>query len=92
MKIELAPPLDALVRERVESGKYVDASAVIREALRLLEDKEKLDHLRASIAVAKAEVARGEVVDWSPSFLDELRREAAEASRNGIPVHDDVKP
>ena len=39
MIIELAPPLDALVEERVESGRYVDASAVIGEALRLLEEQ-----------------------------------------------------
>ena len=40
MNISLTPRLEALVKEKVESGLYNSSSEVIREALRLLEEKE----------------------------------------------------
>ena len=55
MNVSLPPELEALVRQRVESGMYGSASEVIREALRLFEAYEqvktaKLDNLRQDIA------------------------------------------
>ena len=41
MNISLTPRLEALVKEKVESGLYNSSSEVIREALRLLEEKDK---------------------------------------------------
>ncbi len=38
--------LEALVRHKVESGRYLSASEVMREALRLLEERDKLHELR----------------------------------------------
>lgn len=46
MNISLTPHLEALIREKVESGSYTSASEVVREALRLLEDEDQLRALK----------------------------------------------
>ena len=43
MNVSLTPELAGLVDDRVESGRYRSRSEVIRESLRLLEER---DHLR----------------------------------------------
>jgi antitoxin ParD1/3/4 len=45
MNINLTPQLESMVREKVSSGRYTSASEVVREALRLMEER---DHLRAA--------------------------------------------
>ena len=55
MNVSLTPQLEELVQKKVESGRYHSASEVIREALRLLEEKDqlkqaRLDELRKDIA------------------------------------------
>lgn len=47
MNVSLTPQLEAKIHERVESGRYASASEVAREALRLLEEREQLEHLRS---------------------------------------------
>jgi antitoxin ParD1/3/4 len=54
MNINLTPQLEEMVRQKVSSGLYTSASEVIREALRLMEEQDrlravKLDQLRRDI-------------------------------------------
>ena len=54
VNVSLTPELEELVRQRVASGRYASSSEVIREALRLLaqrdqEYEDKLAALRAAI-------------------------------------------
>lgn len=46
MNVSLTPELERLVNEKVESGLYQTASEVVREALRLLKER---DHARAQL-------------------------------------------
>jgi antitoxin ParD1/3/4 len=46
MNISLTPHLEELVKGKVESGLYNSASEVMREALRLLEERDQLRDLR----------------------------------------------
>ncbi|MDD2901120.1 MAG: type II toxin-antitoxin system ParD family antitoxin [Syntrophales bacterium] len=46
MNISLTPQLEELVRKKVESGRYGSASEVMRAALRLLEERDRLQSLR----------------------------------------------
>lgn len=46
MNISLTPHLEELVKGKVESGLYNSASEVMREALRLLEERDQLRELR----------------------------------------------
>jgi antitoxin ParD1/3/4 len=46
MNISLNPHFEELVKSKVESGLYNSVSEVIREALRLLEERDQLRELR----------------------------------------------
>ncbi|NET08640.1 MAG: type II toxin-antitoxin system ParD family antitoxin [Merismopedia sp. SIO2A8] len=46
MNVSLTPELEKLVQEKVKSGLYNSASEVIREALRLLSERDHLKELR----------------------------------------------
>jgi antitoxin ParD1/3/4 len=92
MQVELAPQLVALIEEKVRSGKYIDASEVVSDSLRLLDERDRFERLKAAIAVGEAQYARGEVFRWTPETLNELKREADEEDRLGVPISDDVQP
>lgn len=92
MTVYLTPQLEALILQKVESGRYNDASEVVQEALRLLEARDRLARLRAAIAIGDAQFARGEFEEWSPELMDRLEREAEEHARLGLPIDDDVTP
>lgn len=57
MNISLTPHFEALVKAKVESGLYNSASEVMREALRLLEERDQLRKLR--IEDLRYEVQKG---------------------------------
>lgn len=63
MEVALAPDLERLVKEKVESGEYSNPGAVVREALNLLANRDReLGRLRAAVAPAIAQVNRGETM------------------------------
>ena len=74
MNVNLTPQLEALVRQKVASGLYSSASEVVREALRLMEEQ---DRMRA----IKLEQLRQEIRDGlnsgDPELLniEEIKRE-----------------
>jgi antitoxin ParD1/3/4 len=57
MNVSLTPELERLVAEKVESGRYTSASEVIREALRLLEEQDRLKQSR--LAAVRQKIDRG---------------------------------
>ena len=57
MNISLTPELERLVDEKVKSGRYASASEVIREGLRLLEEREELKQHR--LAEVRTKIDRG---------------------------------
>ena len=64
MHVSLTPKLEELVREKVESGLYNNASEVIREALRLMQEYDeirrlKLERLRDELAKGEADLTAG---------------------------------
>ena len=82
MHISLTPQLEALVKAKVSSGLYNNASEVIREALRFMETHEewiyqiKLDRLRQEVAVGAAQAERGAFAGQSVrEVIDELKQE-----------------
>ncbi len=67
MNISLTPELEAVVDQRVQSGRYASASEVVREALRLLEERDRLRELRflelrRDVAAGVTELDRAAVV------------------------------
>ncbi len=64
MNIYLGKHFEEFIRKQVDSGRYANASEVVREALRLYEDNEvKLERLRAKIAEAEASFERGDYIE-----------------------------
>ena len=71
MNISLTPQLEAIVQKKVESGLYTSASEVLREALRLLVDKEEREAENGRLrALVQAGVASGDGVPLKD--IDEL--------------------
>ena len=65
MNISLTKELEEVVEQRVRSGRYGSASEVVRDALRLLEERDRLRELRfmelkRDVAAGVAELDRGE--------------------------------
>ena len=86
MNISLTPQLEALVREKVASGLYTSASEVVREALRLLaeRDDERSTHLarlRADVQRGLDELDRGDGTAWDlDTFLGDARQRLADST------------
>ena len=92
MYVSLTPQLEAMIRERVESGRYNNASEVVREALRLLEEHERVQHLRSLLAVGLEDERRGDMVEFTPELLEDIYRRAEERFRRGEEPDPDVCP
>lgn len=65
----LSPHLEHFVREQVESGRYNNASEVVRAGLRLLEDQQKQTELQLE---ALREAVRAGVSSGSGASGDEV--------------------
>ena len=79
MNVSLTPRLEALVRRKVESGLYNSASEVVREALRLLEEHDrvkemKLEELRKEIQKGLDSLDRGEGIPFDADDVIERGR------------------
>lgn len=61
MNVSLTPELERLVNEKVDSGLYRTASEVVRQALRLLKDRDYArERLRADVQAGFDGLARGQ--------------------------------
>jgi antitoxin ParD1/3/4 len=79
MNVSLTPELERWVATKVENGRYRSASEVVREGLRLLQEREeehaaRLEALRRDIQVGIAELDRREGVDGEEAFDRVLAR------------------
>ncbi len=82
MNVSLTPELETLVHDKVESGLYTSASEVVREALRLLRERDqiqqqRLAELRREVAVGLEQLDRGERIPGEQVFA-ELRKMSEE--------------
>ena len=73
MNVSLTPELERLVNEKVESGLYQTASEVVREALRLLKDRDVArEQLRAEVQAGFDQVSRGEARAYDKASARQL--------------------
>jgi antitoxin ParD1/3/4 len=78
MNVSLTPELEQLVQQKVKSGRYLSASEVVREGLRLLEERDRLYQARLAdlqkeITLGIESSERGEVYDGE-TVIQELRQ------------------
>lgn len=83
MNVSLTPELEQYVHSKIKSGRYLSASEVVREALRLLEERDqlrtiRLETLRKEIMVGIEQSDRGEVFDGE-EVIQELLGEIEQA-------------
>ncbi|WP_331175202.1 type II toxin-antitoxin system ParD family antitoxin [Roseateles sp.] len=76
MNVNLTPQLEELVRAKVDSGMYSSASEVVREALRLMDEQDrlrqaKLDELRSAV---REGLASGASAPWDVKDVKEKAR------------------
>ncbi len=75
MHISLTTELEVIVRQKVASGYYNNASEVIRDALRFWENNEKLveymklEALQKHLAIGASQVEQGKFVNQSVSDI-----------------------
>src|SRR5579864_7603818 len=80
MNVSLTKELERLVSDKVKSGMYQTASEVVREGLRLLKERDKLEALRRDIQSGFDAIARGEFETYDQTTSREL---AADIKRRG---------
>jgi antitoxin ParD1/3/4 len=72
--VALSPRLEAFVREQVDAGRYNNASEVVRDGLRLLEQRQqedaaKLDALRQAVAAGLPSIEQGDFTALEPAGI-----------------------
>ncbi len=80
MNVSLTRELEEFVNSKVQTGRYNSASEVVREALRLLEERDRayaarLGEFNAEIGRRLAAVERGEIIEPAEA-LARLRRKS----------------
>lgn len=84
LNVSLTPPLKRYVQQKVDTGRYESASEVVREGLRALQEREAASaaywaDIRQQVAVARAQVKAGDLVDGEVAF-DELLQEFSDSN------------
>ena len=89
MNVSLSPQLAALIQRHIESGAYDSPAEVIREGLRVLEERDRirevrLQHLREFVQVGIDQADRGQVRQVDPeAFLAEVHQRRAAKRKAG---------
>ena len=89
MNVSLTAKLEELVERKVASGLYNSASEVIREALRLLEERDemrriRLKALRKEIRLGLDQFERGEVSEYDDRSLSTLAADVKAKGRRRL--------
>jgi antitoxin ParD1/3/4 len=95
MVIALTPELEAYLENKVRSGRYLSADDVVREALRVLEERDRqqerdMADLRDKVAAGIAQLDRGEAWDL-PDEIEEAVQEIQARARGRSPRRQDVR-
>jgi antitoxin ParD1/3/4 len=73
MNVSLTPELEKLISDKVTSGMYQTASEVVREGLRLLNERDqKVEALRREVRAGFEAVERGEFSVYGEDNIKEL--------------------
>ncbi|HYO30937.1 MAG TPA: type II toxin-antitoxin system ParD family antitoxin [Thermomicrobiales bacterium] len=93
MAISLPADIEANIRQKVEAGHFADAGDVVREAMRLLDDQERLlAPIRVKLRAGLDQLDRGEGDLFTPELVARMRRDANERFRKGDRPNPDVCP
>ncbi len=89
MNVNLTPKLEEMVKEKVATGLYNNASEVVREALRLMEARDRYELLREE---AHKGMAQHQEDKTAPLDMEAAKKAAKENARLGRRVTPVVAP
>lgn len=76
MNVSLTPELEKYIAARVKSGMFGSASEVVREALRLLRERDaRIEYLRREIDIGLEDLKAGRVVELDDKTADRIKTE-----------------
>jgi antitoxin ParD1/3/4 len=80
MNVSITRRLQQMIKRRVASGRYGSASEVVREALRLLEEREalqqaRLQQLRREVAVGLGALESGDSMRFDRALVASVKAE-----------------
>ena len=92
MNVSLTPKLDELVQAKVASGLYNSASEVIREALRLLDERDRvrearIGELRTELGLGLEQLERGQAREYNKNSLKKVADAVKANGRKRLTKH-----
>jgi putative addiction module CopG family antidote len=90
MTVTVTPEVEALIRQWTETGPYRTADEVIQEALHALDERERLQWLRAKLQIGPDQLDRGERISFTPEWRAERFRVALQRAEAGERPRPDV--
>ena len=84
MNVNLSPQLEDMVRQKVASGLYTSASEVVREALRLMDEQDRLRE--AKLEQLRSDVRQGLASGPSETWDAEAVKSKARTRRASKPT------
>lgn len=93
MHVNLSSEMEAYVKGKVASGFYGNATEVIRDAIRRMqEDEERRERLRAAVVIGEADFAAGRYERYTPELMEKIFQEALAKPDDDEPIDPDVLP
>lgn len=92
MALQISPENQARITDLLEHGDDPDADAVVERALDLLNEVERLNHLKSLLAVSAEQAARSEVIPYDDELREEIKRSARRRFAAGEVAGPDVRP
>ena len=78
--VSLPPEMEGFIESKVASGLYSDATAVIGDAIRLMQAEEvRITAWQAAVRLGSDQLDRGEGLAYSPETLNDITRNAIDA-------------
>lgn len=92
MSLSLDTQLETIIWKKVETGLYPNTDEVIRQALRLLDEYDRTQELRAKLHIGLDQLDRGEGIPLTPELFEQIKQNAARKDREGYQPDPDVCP
>ncbi len=102
MNISLTPEQEAMVRDKVESGLYNNASEVVREAIRRMHEdecrlsvaqrRELSERFDLALRAGMKEVEEGKTVPFTRELFEQIVKNGRALAASGAPLDPDVAP
>jgi hypothetical protein len=90
MSSRVTPADESIIADLMEIGDFGDSTQVIHEALIAFARQVRHDRLRELVKEGEDAYERGDFVEATPEYWDQLQDEAHEMVRLGLPLEPDV--